>query len=35
MTWTIIVFAAGLFAGWWFLPQPEWAANLKAKIFGK
>jgi hypothetical protein len=30
----IAIFTAGLFAGWWFLPQPEWAKRLKTKLFG-
>lgn len=25
----------GLLLGWWFLDQPQWVKNLKAKIFGE
>jgi membrane protein DedA with SNARE-associated domain len=24
--------ALGLAAGWWFLPQPQWAQDLGAKL---
>jgi len=25
----------GALVGWWFLPQPQWAQNLRDKIFSK
>lgn len=31
----ILMFLAGMVVGWNFLPQPEWVANLVAKIKAK
>lgn len=28
----IIGVAVGLFVGWWFLPQPQWAQDLYTRL---
>lgn len=27
--------AVGLVVGWWFIPQPQWAKDVYAKLSGK
>lgn len=34
MVYYALMFGAGLLTGWWFIPQPQWAKDLYAKIFG-
>ncbi len=32
---TLFWFAVGVFAGWFFLPTPQWAKNLLTELLAK